>query len=72
MTTEAKLGQWAAAQGIDWPLARTMLIPGDAEAFAEQLRYAREQKSEADKSAVRMLLRMYECRARAVVEGAKA
>lgn len=41
MSTETKLAEWARGKGIKWELARTQMIPGDIEAAAEQLKYAR-------------------------------
>lgn len=63
MTAEDQLGAWAARHGIDFSLARTQLLPGDAEQGIAQLRHAKEHKSQADVDSVVTWLRLLEERA---------
>lgn len=64
--TEKKLAEWAAKQGIRFNLARTQMIPGDIEAAAEQLKYAREHKAPEESACVVFWMRILEKRAAAM------
>ena len=63
---ESKLAEWARGKGINWTLARTQMIPGDCEAAAEQLKYAREHKAPEEVACVVFWLRILEKRAAAM------
>lgn len=66
MSTETKLAEWARGKGIKWELARTQMIPGDIEAAAEQLKYAREHKAPEESACVVFWMRRLEKRAAAM------
>lgn len=64
--TEKKLAEWTAKQGIRFNLVRTQMIPGDIEAAAEQLKYAREHKAPEESACVVFWMRILEKRAAAM------
>lgn len=63
---ETKLAEWARKQGIRWEMAKTQMIPGDIEAAAEQLKYARERKAPEESACVVFWLRILEKRGAAM------
>lgn len=63
---ETKLAAYASSKGINWALARTQMIPGDCDAAAEQLKYAREHKAPEESACVVFWLRLLEKRAAAM------
>lgn len=59
---EQKLADWSRGRGINFSLAYTQMIPGDCEAAAKQLKYAREHKAEVEVKCVDSWLRLLEKR----------
>lgn len=63
---EQKLATWARSKGINFALAYTQMIPGDCEAAAEQLKYAKENKAPEEVACVVFWLRLLEKRGAAM------
>ena len=70
--TETKLAAWAKCKGLNYALVRTQMQPGDVEAIAAHLRYAREhpEHTDAEVRCVVFWMRLLESRAAAVVKAA--
>ena len=60
--TEAKLATWATKRGIDYSAARRVMLPGDVEACAAQLRYSREHKAPEEAECVAFTLKLWALR----------
>lgn len=59
---ELKLADWARGRGINFSLAYAQMIPGDCDAAAKQLKYARENKADVEVKCVDFWLRLLEKR----------
>lgn len=59
---EMKLADWARGRGINFSFAYAQMIPGDCEAAADQLKFAREHKAQEEVTCVDFWLRLLEKR----------
>ncbi len=59
---ERKIEEWAKKQGIDYATARTLMLPGDVDAVAAQLKHAREHNAPEERACVAFWLRLLEGR----------
>lgn len=60
--TETKLAAWATKRGIDYSAAKRVMLPGDVEAMAAQLRYSREHNAPAEAECVALTLKLWAIR----------
>jgi len=60
--TERKLSDWATKRGIDYAAARRVMLPGDVQAMAAQLRYSREHNAPAEAECVALTLKLWAIR----------